>query len=196
MLPIILDVSSLKVAVIGNGLQAVKRLDMLRDADVSEIDIFSPDPGDELKAAAGNVVKLHLPSAEDISSYAIIFIANLEAEEVEKLAGQAREQGVLVNVEDVKPLCDFHVPSIIRRGKLLLTASTGGMSPALARRLREFLAARFAPVWADRLEIIGAARHRWRDEGLSFGEVTKNTNDLIDEEGWLECPCPLKTEKS
>lgn len=196
MLPIILDVSSLKVAVIGNGLQAVKRLDMLRDADVSEIDIFSPDPGDEMKAAAGNVVKLHLPSAEDISSYAIIFIANLEAEEVGKLAGQAREQGVLVNVEDVKPLCDFHVPSIIRRGKLLLTASTGGMSPALARRLREFLAARFAPVWADRLEIIGAARHKWRDEGLSFGEVTKNTNDLIDEEGWLECPCPLKTEKS
>ena len=196
MLPIILDVSSLKVAVIGNGLQAVKRLDMLRDADVSEIDIFSPDPGDEMKAAAGNVVKLHLPSVEDISSYAIIFIANLEAEEVEKLAGQAREQGVLVNVEDVKPLCDFHVPSIIRRGKLLLTASTGGMSPALARRLREFLAARFAPVWADRLEIIGAARHKWRDEGLSFGEVTNNTNDLIDEEGWLECPCPLKTEKS
>ena len=196
MLPIILDVSSLKVAVIGNGLQAVKRLDMLRDADVNEIDIFSPDPGDEMRAAAGNEVKLHLPSAEDISSYAIIFIANLEAEEVEKLAGQAREQGVLVNVEDVKPLCDFHVPSIIRRGKLLLTASTGGMSPALARRLREFLAARFAPVWADRLEIIGAARHKWRDEGLSFGEVTKNTNDLIDEEGWLECPCPLKTEKS
>ena len=196
MLPIILDVSSLKVAVIGNGLQAVKRLDMLRDADVSEIDIFSPDPGNEMKAAAGNMMKLRLPSVEDISSYAIIFIANLEAEEVEKLAGQAREQGVLVNVEDVKPLCDFHVPSIIRRGKLLLTASTGGMSPALARRLREFLAARFAPVWEDRLEIIGAARHKWRDEGLSFGEVTKNTNDLIDEEGWLECPCPLKTEKS
>ena len=196
MLPIILDISSLKVAVIGNGLQAVKRLDMLRDANVSEIDIFSPDPGDEMMAAAGNVVKLHLPSAEDISSYAIIFIANLEAEEVEKLAGQAREKGVLVNVEDVKPLCDFHVPSIIRRGKLLLTASTGGMSPALARRLREFLEVRFAHVWADRLEIIGAARHKWRNEGLSFGEVTKNTNDLIDEEGWLECPCPLKTEKS
>ena len=196
MLPIILDVSSLKVAVIGNGLQAVKRLDMLRDADVSEIDIFSPDPCDEIKAAAGDMVKLHLPTEKDISSYAIIFIANVDAEEAEKLARQAREQGVLVNVEDVKPLCDFHVPSIIRRGKLLLTASTGGMSPALARRLREFLAARFAPVWADRLEIIGAARHKWRDEGLSFGEVTKNTNDLIDEEGWLECPCPLKTEKS
>ena len=196
MLPIILDVSSLKVAVIGNGLQAVKRLDMLRDADVSEIDIFSPDPCDEIKAAAGDMVKLHLPTEKDISSYAIIFIANVDAEEAEKLARQAREQGVLVNVEDVKPLCDFHVPSIIRRGKLLLTASTGGVSPALARRLREFLAARFVPVWADRLEIIGAARHKWRDEGLSFGEVTKNTNDLIDKEGWLECPCPLKTEKS
>ena len=185
MLPIILDVSSLKVGVIGNGLQAVKRLDMLRDADVREIVIFSPDPGDEMNAAAENLVKLHLPSAEDISSFDIIFIANLEAEE-----------GVLVNVEDVKPLCDFHVPSIVRRGKLLLTASTGGVSPALARRLREFLAAHFTPVWADRLEKVGVARHKWRDEGLSFGEVSKNTNDLIDKEGWLECPCPLKREKS
>ena len=145
MLPIILDVSSLKVAVIGNGLQAVKRLDMLRDADVSEIDIFSPDPGDEMKAAAGNVVKLHLPSAEDISSYAIIFIANLEAEEVEKLAGQAREQGVLVNVEDVKPLCDFHVPSIIRRGKLLLTASTGGDVAGAGATVKRVFGSAFCP---------------------------------------------------
>ncbi|HCN31935.1 MAG TPA: siroheme synthase [Rhodobiaceae bacterium] len=194
MLPIILDVSSLKVAVIGNGLQAVKRLDMLRDAEVNKIDIFAPVPGEEMREAAGDEMKFHLPTAEDIRKYAIIFIANLEDDEAQKLADQAREQGVLVNVEDVKPLCDFHVPSIIRRGKLLMTASTGGMSPALARRLREFLSARFAPVWAERLEIIGAARHRWRDEGLSFGEVTKNTNELIDEEGWLECPCPLKTE--
>ena len=77
MLPIILDVSCLKVAVIGNGLQAVKRLEMLRDADVNEIDIFSPDPGDEIKAAAGDMVKLHLPSIEDISNYAIIFIKPL-----------------------------------------------------------------------------------------------------------------------
>ena len=194
MLPIILDVSSLKVAVIGNGLQAVKRLDMLRDADVNKIDIFAPAPGAEMQAAGGDDVRLYLPTTEDVSKYAIIFIANLDDDEAKKLAGAAREQGVLVNVEDVKPLCDFHVPSIIRRGKLLMTASTGGMSPAMARRLREFLAARFAPVWADRLERIGAARHKWRDEGLSFGEVTKNTNDLIDEEGWLECPCPLKTE--
>lgn len=194
MLPIILDVSSLKVAVIGNGLQAVKRLEMLNDAGAEKIDVFAPSPVEEMRAAAGDALKPYLPAVEDIGTYAIVFIANLEDDAAKQLAAQARERNVLVNVEDVKPLCDFHVPSIIRRGKLLMTASTGGMSPALARRLREFLASRFAPAWADRLETIGAARNKWREEGLSFGEVTKNTNDLIDEEGWLTCPCPLKAE--
>ena len=46
-------------------------------------------------------MKFHLPTAEDIRKYAIIFIANLEDDEAQKLADQAREQGVLVNVEDV-----------------------------------------------------------------------------------------------
>ena len=72
MLPIILDVSSLKVAVIGNGLQAVKRLDMLRDAEVNKIDIFAPVPGEEMREAAGDEMKFHLPTAEDIRKYAFI----------------------------------------------------------------------------------------------------------------------------
>ncbi len=56
-----------------------------------------------------------------------------------RLAQLARDAGVLVNVEDVPDLCDFHVPAAVRRGDLLLTVSTGGRAPGLSRILREWL---------------------------------------------------------
>ena len=70
----------------------------------------------------------------------LLFVAGLPEGEARDLAARARGLGVLVNVEDVLPLCDFHVPAIVRRGELLLTASTGGQVPGLARALRESLA--------------------------------------------------------
>lgn len=196
MLPIVLDVSSLKVAVIGNGLRAVRRLDMVREAGVASVSVFAPEPVEEMSERAGDTLVPQLPSADVLGSFSVIFIADLDEAEARRLAEQARGLGVLVNVEDARPLCDFHVPSVVRRGRLLLTASTGGASPALARRLREFLSQRFAPIWADRLEKIGRARQGWRDEGMSFSDVTRQTNKMIDEEGWLECQCPLKTQET
>src|ERR1700760_993665 len=78
--------------------------------------------------------------------------AGLPEGEARLLATRARAQGVLVNVEDVLPLCDFHVPAVVRRGDLLLTASTGGQVPGLARALRERLAAQFGPEWTGRVK--------------------------------------------
>jgi siroheme synthase-like protein len=71
-------------------------------------------------------------------------------------AGRAR--GVLVNVMDDIPHCDFAAPAVLRRGDLVIAVSTGGRSPALARRLRERLQETFGPEWAEALEVLGEAR--------------------------------------
>ena len=92
---------------------------------------------------------------------------------------------MLVNVEDVTPLCDFHSVAEIRRGDLLLTVSTGGRSPGLAARIRGRLADEFGAEWADRLAEIGALRDRWRQEGRSLAELGERTNAAIDAAGWL-----------
>jgi precorrin-2 dehydrogenase/sirohydrochlorin ferrochelatase len=69
-----------------------------------------------------------------------------------------RERGILVNMVDDIPNCDFAFPAIVRRGDLLLAVSTGGRSPALARRLREDLEEWFGPEWGDALDVLGEAR--------------------------------------
>jgi siroheme synthase-like protein len=74
------------------------------------------------------------------------------------IAADARAAGVLVNVMDDVPNCDFAAPAIVRRGDLVIAIGTGGRAPALASRLRADLAARFGPEWTELLEVVGQVR--------------------------------------
>jgi precorrin-2 dehydrogenase / sirohydrochlorin ferrochelatase len=125
------------------------------------------------------------PSDEVLSALQFLFVAGLPEGESRLLADRARRLGVLVNVEDVLALCDFHVPAIVRRGDLLLTASTGGQVPGLSRALRETLSNQFGPEWTVRLKELRLARARWRSEGLSPADVSQMVRAFVEQEGWL-----------
>src|SRR5690242_18217859 len=132
MLPLVLNPLNLKLGLIGQGDGLARRAALLAEAGV-EARLLSPDAPDA-----------------DLATLQVLFVAGLPEGESRVLAGRARALGVLVNVEDVLPLCDFHVPAIVRQGDLLLTASTGGKAPALARQVREHLAESFGPEWRGR----------------------------------------------
>ena len=74
------------------------------------------------------------------------------------IAADARAAGVLVNVMDDVPNCDFAAPAIVRRGDLVIAIGTGGRAPALASRLRADLAARYGPEWTELIEVVGQVR--------------------------------------
>ena len=74
------------------------------------------------------------------------------------IAADARAAGVLVNVMDDVPNCDFAAPAIVRRGDLIVAVGTGGRAPALASRLRAELSERFGPAWADLVDVVGRVR--------------------------------------
>jgi precorrin-2 dehydrogenase len=84
--------------------------------------------------------------------------------------------------------CGFHNPSVVRRGDLLLTVSTGGKSPGLAARIRRQLAESFGPQWEARVDQIGARRASWRRGRRPLAELVRLTDALIDRRGWLSQP--------
>jgi len=73
----------------------------------------------------------------------------------------------------------------VRRGDLLVTVSTNGRSPTLARRLRQFLEQLLVADWAVRVARVGALRDRLRAGGASLSAVGQASEALIDEERWL-----------
>jgi precorrin-2 dehydrogenase/sirohydrochlorin ferrochelatase len=71
---------------------------------------------------------------------------------------EARSRGVLCNAVDEPERCDFYFPAVVRRGALQIAISTGGLSPALAQRLRMDLEQQFGPEWEEWVAQLGRTR--------------------------------------
>jgi siroheme synthase-like protein len=108
-------------------------------------------------------------------SGAFICIAATDDNAVNReIAKEAEERNVLLNVVDVTPLCTFIAPAVSRRGEVTLAASTGGASPALARKFREVLNG--SPIesrhpvmdYADLAPILADARAEIRGKGITL----------------------------
>lgn len=76
----------------------------------------------------------------------------------DEIYAEARSRGVLCNAVDEPERCDFYFPAIVRRGELQIAISTGGLSPALAQRLRMDLEQQFGPEWEEWVAQLGRTR--------------------------------------
>jgi precorrin-2 dehydrogenase/sirohydrochlorin ferrochelatase len=94
----------------------------------------------------------------DLDGAFVCVAASDDPAERNAIAGACRQRGVLVNVMDDVANCDFSAPAIVRRGDLVLAISTGGRSPALARKVREALEERFGREWSEVLRVVGEVR--------------------------------------
>ena len=167
MLPILLSERT-KVGLAGQGDGLGRRAQLLLEAGIEPVLLPSHDADDAV-----------------LARLSLLLVAGLDEGPATDLAVRARALGVLVNVEDRPELCDFHVPAVVRRGPQVLTVSTGGKAPGLARRLREQLDRQFGPEWKARVEDLGKAREGWRANGLAPDDISQRTRAMISERGWL-----------
>lgn len=185
MIPIVLDPGRLRLALVGRGPAAVNRLRGLLDGGARHLTVFSDQPTDAFAAMAGDRLVPGIPDADRLEGFDVVWVADMGSELSQAIACAARAVGILVNVEDDRPNCDFHTPSVVRRGDLLLSVSTGGRSPGLAARIRRHLERLFGPEWAGRLDDVAKQRGSWRRRGLPLPEMARRTDALVDDRRWL-----------
>src|SRR6185312_3989731 len=128
-----------------------------------------------------------LPEAGDFEAIRpkLVFIADLDEPASAVFHDFARAHGALIHVQDRRHLCDFHLPAILRRGKLQITVSTDGVAAGLSRLLRDHLKDSVGPEWAERVEEVAAARARWKAQGLTMPELARAVEDLVTKRGWF-----------
>jgi precorrin-2 dehydrogenase/sirohydrochlorin ferrochelatase len=167
VLPLILHPDAARIGLIGAG-EALQRREAL----------LSTSGVDPVRLGTSATTK-------DIAELRVLFVAGLPEPQSLRLAALARAAGVLVNVEDRPELCDFHVPAVVRRGDLLVSVSTSGRSPGLAKLVRQWLERQLAAAWGERLEEAAAQRAEWRGAGVPPAEVSARTAALVAEREWL-----------
>ena len=140
--PVYLDLRGRRCVVVGGNDVAEEKLPRLLDcgANVVVIGAKATDRISDM-AAAGEIEWLrrgYRPG--DLDGAFIAIVADTADPAVNAaVSDEARERGVPLNVVDVTRLCSWIAPAVVRRGEVTVAVSTGGASPALARRFREQL---------------------------------------------------------
>ena len=179
--PVFLNLAGKRCVIIGGGTIAEGKISTLKETG-AQVTIISPDatPAIQKMAQKGVVewtARKYQPG--DLEG-AFLGIAATDVRQVNQQIFQEAEQlGVVLNVVDDAELCAFIAPSIMERGPVTVAISTGGASPALARKLRETLADSPALEWADLAPVLSKARKEIKKRGVA-----------VDPQRWQCCLTP------
>ena len=167
--PVYLDVKERCCVIIGGGQIAEGKIAALLECG-AQIRMISPEVTDEVQDMADTGV-LSLEKREyrdgDLEGAFIAIAATDDSSLSRRIAKEAEERNVPLNVVDVTHLCTFIAPAVVRRGEVTAAISTGGLSPALARKLREELQASPALDYADMAPMLSEVRMELRQEGTA-----------------------------
>lgn len=165
--PIFLELSGRPCIVIGGGQVAQRKVEGLLAVE-AQVTVVSPQLAPELAALRDGGRLRHIEREYrpgDLAGYDLAFVASDDGAVNAQVAAEGRQRGVWVNAVDDPPNCDFIMPAILRRGDLTIAVSTGGGSPALARKVREELEAYFSGDYIQLLELVAEVRQELRRRG-------------------------------
>jgi len=179
--PAFLDLRGRRCLVAGLGGVGRRKLAGLLECDPAEVlavDPRRPDDAEGVLAHPAVRYSAHPVRAEDVAGRFLVFAATADAAENQRIASLCAEHGALCNVADAPESCDFMAPALLRRGDATLALSTGGASPALARRLRRDLE-RFLDKELAGLAPLAELLKRLRPMALGLGRETPANTELF-----------------
>ncbi|MBI4289633.1 MAG: bifunctional precorrin-2 dehydrogenase/sirohydrochlorin ferrochelatase [Chloroflexi bacterium] len=166
--PVFLNLSGRTCVVVGGGEVAERKAKTLLESG-ARVRVVSPRITEGLKSlsVAGAVeVAAHPFESGDLEGASLVIAATSDAGINRQVALEAEKRRLLVNVVDVPSQGNFIVPSVVQKDGLVVAVSTGGRSPALARKLRQELEKTFVPKYAMLLGLVARVRQDLKSRGI------------------------------
>ncbi|MCU0592295.1 MAG: bifunctional precorrin-2 dehydrogenase/sirohydrochlorin ferrochelatase [Desulfobacterales bacterium] len=160
--PIQLDIRDRRCLVVGGGGVGTRKARSLI-ACGGRVTVVSPTATGELQdlAATGALTLVQREYAgDDLQGMFLVMGATDDEMLNRRIRTDAGRLRILCNIADRPEQCDFILPAVIERGDLVVTVSTSGRSPALAKKLRQDLQAQFGDEYTVFLDLMGAIRKR------------------------------------
>jgi precorrin-2 dehydrogenase/sirohydrochlorin ferrochelatase len=176
-----------QVIVVGGGRVALRKIKSLL-ASGAQVVVISPEVEHELRdlSERDQITWISEPFRESFFDQypeaALVFGTTDRREVNTAIHSAAVKRKIPCNIADVPDLCTFIVPAVIMQGDLMIAVSTGGSSPALARRIREDLEKRYGPEYAAMTQLLGELRKRVLQTESSSDENKKLFLEIVDSE--------------
>lgn len=160
--PINLDIRNRKCLVIGGGGVGTRKVATLLDCGAA-VFVVSPEVTPKLQDLSnnGNVsLEKRAFRPSDLDGAFLVIGATDDEVLNRTIHLEAERLGILCNIADRPDVCNFILPSIVKRGDLTISISTSGKSPAFAKKLRKDLEAEFGEEYAEFLQLMGGIREK------------------------------------
>jgi siroheme synthase-like protein len=172
--PIFLDLTDRPCLVVGGGAVAEGKVRGLLAAR-ARVTVVSPTLTPALTRLAADGGLAHHPRAYapgDLAGMALAFAASGDSAVSAAVLAEGRARGIWVNAADDPDRCDFFLPALLRRGALAVAVSTGGVSPALTRAVRDALDRHLPAELGGLVDLVGEVRRDLRERAVPITAET------------------------
>ena len=176
--PICLNITNKRCIVVGGGTVGERKAERLLKCGAL-VAVVSRELTPALERMKNEGWIEHIDAEYDAAHLDLAFMAIGAASRDEvnkKISEDARARGILVNIADDPGRGDFILPSLVERGDLVIAVSTGGKSPALAKKLRKELESSFGREYAVFLDIMGDLR----EQALVWGSSSEENRRIFE----------------
>jgi len=160
--PVQLDIRGRRCLVVGGGGVGTRKVETLLSCG-ARVTLVSLEVSDKLRRLSNSgdiTLRERAYAAPDLEGVFLVIGATDDEDLNRRISTDAAAFNVLCNIADRPEKCNFILPAIVQRGDLVLTVSTSGKSPALAKKLRTELERQFGEEYALLLKLMGAIRRR------------------------------------
>ena len=160
--PIHLDIQNRNCLVVGGGGVSTRKVITLLKCG-AKVTVVSPVISERLQNLAESAPLRLEPRpyrTADLAGMFLVIGATDDEPLNRQISSNAERRNTLCNIADRPEVCNFILPSIVQRDDLVITISTSGRSPALAKKLRETLESQFGEEYGDFLQLMGVIRNK------------------------------------
>lgn len=170
-LPININIKNKNCLVVGAGNVALKKIQTLLSFG-ARVTVVAPEQADAVKKLA-NRKKIKLKNRKfkscDLKNVHLIIAATDDRALNKKIFSLAQKTNTPINVVDNPGLCTFIMPSIIKRGNLIISVSTSGKVPALSVNLRKEIEKLISPEFKNIISKLEKIRKKAKQSPDSAG---------------------------
>ena len=151
--PIFLNLKNKSVIIIGGGKVAERKVVTLLKTG-ADLTVISPELTKKIEREKlkGRIKHIRRQYRKGDLKNAFLVIAATDSPNVNEQV--SKDAPCLVNVVDTPHLCNFIVPSVIKRNPLTIAVSTSGISPALSRSIRSELEKMYGSEFSEYLKLL------------------------------------------
>jgi len=168
--PIFVNLQGKRCLVVGAGQVGRRKITGLAESGAAAILVVDPGLPPELAEQLSGLPAVTLAARpfapDDLDDRFLVIAATDDEEQNWTISRECARRGILCNIVDQPEKCSFIVPALFTQGELTVAISTGGGSPALARKIRQGLGEFLGGEYGTLLVLMGRLRPLVLDLGL------------------------------